>query len=257
MINSDFHVHTCYCDGKDTPENIVIEAISKGMKKIGFSGHSYMDFEGFGMSDEILKNYKAEINRLKQKYKSQIEIFLGIELDYFSEVNTDDFDYIIGSVHYVTCNNKKIAVDHNIECFENAVKECNNDVYELCEKYFEIVSDIINKTDANIIGHFDLVSKFNERKNFFDENNERYINAYKKALDILLKTGKPFEINTGAMSRGYKNFPYPSKKILEYISAHNGSVILSSDSHQKETLMYKFDECEKICKSLNLKIVEL
>lgn len=258
MFNSDFHIHTCYCDGKNTPEEIVIEAVSKGMKKIGFSGHSYIDFEDAPfMNPEKERNYKIEINRLKEKYKSQIKILLGIELDYFSDVDTSDYDYVIGSVHYVKCGEKIIAIDHTIQCFEDAIKECNNDVYEVCEKYFEIVSDIVNKTNADIIGHFDLVSKFNEGSKFLDENNKRYIDAYTKALDILLKTGKPFEINSGAISRGYRTFPYPSMNILKYIAEHKGKVILSSDSHQKDTIMYKFEESEKIAKSLGLEIVEL
>ena len=79
----------------------------------------------------------------------------------------------------------------------------------------------------------------------------------KKALDKLLATGKPFEINTGAMSRGYKTVPYPSKKNLQYIAAHDGKVILSSDSHRKETLMYNFKECEELANSLRIKIVTL
>lgn len=258
MILSDFHVHTCYCDGKDKPEDIVLEAISRGMKKIGFSSHSYVDFDdSISWPVANVEEYKNEINRLKQKYKSQIKILLGTEYDYFSDVNTDEYDYIIGSVHYITCGGKKIPIDHTIECFEQAIKECNGDVYEVCEKYFEIVSDVVNKTNANIIGHFDLVSKFNDGNRFFDEDNPRYVKAAEKALDVLLKTGRPFEINTGAMSRGYKKFPYPSKKILGYIAAHDGSVILSSDSHRKETLMYKFDECEELANSLGLKILTL
>ena len=66
-----------------------------------------------------------------------------------------------------------------------------------------------------------------------------------------------FEINSGAISRGYRTFPYPSMNILKYIAEHKGKVILSSDSHQKETIMYKFEESEKIAKSLGLEIVEL
>ena len=258
MILSDFHVHTCYCDGKDKPEDIVLEAISKGMKKIGFSGHSYVDFdESISWPAANSERYKLEINKLKQKYKSKIEILLGIELDYFSDVKTDDYDYIIGSVHYIKCGGKIIAIDHTIECFEQAIKYCGNDVYEVCEKYFDIVSDVVNKTNANIIGHFDLVSKFNDNNKFFDENNERYIKACEKALNALLQTKKPFEINTGAISRGYKKFPYPSKRILGYIASHGGKVILSSDSHKKETLMYGFKECEDLANSLGLEIITL
>ncbi len=258
MILSDFHMHTIYCDGSDTPENMVREAISRGMKKIGFSGHSYTSFDPHVcMTPENIDEYKSEINRLKIKYKSEIEILCGIEQDYFSDFPAENYDFVIGSLHYVTCDGEYIAVDHTFQHFEDAVKKFDNDVYSLTENYFATVADVVNKTGADIIGHFDLISKFNDGNKFFDENNPRYIKATEKALDVLLKTGKPFEINTGAMSRGYKKVPYPSKRILEYIAAHGGSVILSSDSHRKETLMYKFEECEKLANSLGLKIVTL
>ena len=115
----------------------------------------------------------------------------------------------------------------------------------------------MRKTNADIIGHFDLITKFNEGNRFFDEDNPRYISACNDALDSLLETGKPFEINTGAVSRGWRKSPYPSAKILEYIASHNGSVILSSDSHSKDTLMYKFAECEELAQNLGLRVVSI
>ncbi|MBQ9419568.1 MAG: histidinol-phosphatase [Synergistaceae bacterium] len=258
MILADFHVHTCYCDGKDTPEDIVVEAISRGMKKIGFSGHSYTSFDPHVcMSPDSTAQYKAEINRLKHKYESQIEILCGIEQDYYADFPAEGFDFVIGSLHYVTCGGEYIAVDHTFKHFEDAVEKFGGDVYSMLENYFSTVSNIVSKTGADIIGHFDLISKFNDGNKFFDENHERYIKATENALDTLLKTGKPFEINTGAISRGYKKDPYPSKQILKYIAENGGKVILSSDSHRKETLMYGFKECEELAKSLGLEIVTL
>ena len=259
MILKDFHVHTCYCDGKDTPEDIVLEAISRGMEKLGFSGHSYTPFdEEPCMSLNGTREYKREIKRLKRKYESQIKILLGTEQDYYSEMKTSDYDYVIGSVHYVKCGDEFGHIDHSPEMLADMIRKYfNSDPYAFAERYFFLVADVINRTHADIIGHFDLLTKFNEDGKFFDENNKRYISAANSALDTLLKTGKPFEINTGAISRGYRTFPYPGRSILEYIAEHNGSVILSSDSHQKETLMYKFDECEKLVNELGLKLITL
>ena len=66
--------------------------------------------------------------------------------------------------------------------------------------------------------------------------------AWQTAADRLLKTGKPFEINTGAISRGYRTEPYPAKDIRDYIRRNGGTLILSSDSHQKETIAYRFQD---------------
>ena len=62
MIFSDYHVHTAYCDGKSTPEEIVTSAIKKGMTHIGFSGHSYTFFdESYCMSKEATKEYISSV----------------------------------------------------------------------------------------------------------------------------------------------------------------------------------------------------
>lgn len=258
MILSDFHVHTFYCDGNDAPEDIVNEAIRRGMKRIGFSGHSYTEFdEEPCMSVENTRRYRAEIDRLKKIYGGKIEILCGTEQDYYSEMTTEGYDYVIGSVHYVMINGRYISVDHKPEVLAELIHECNDDPYEAAERYYALVSDVVNRTGADIIGHFDLITKFNENGEFFDEENPRYITACNNALDALLKTGRPFEINTGAISRGYRSSPYPSLRILKYIAEHNGSVILSSDAHSKDTLMFKFTECEELARSLGLKIVEL
>ena len=258
MISSDFHIHTCYCDGKDSPENIILQAISLGMKKLGFSGHAHTPFdEDACMSLENTEKYKREISRLKREYQSKIKIFCGVEQDYFSDTDASSYDFIIGSVHYVECGGEFLSVDDTPEILSRLIHKCNDDPYEVAAKYFALVSDVVNKTGANIIGHFDLLTKFNAGNKFFDEHNQRYKNAARSALDALLKTGRPFEINTGAIAKGYKNFPYPSREILEYISAHNGRVILSSDAHKKENLMYEFPKYEALAKSLGLKVIEL
>lgn len=253
MILSDFHVHTNFCDGKDSPEVIVNEAIRLGMKSLGFSGHSYTSFDTEPcMSPENTQRYKEEISRLKKKYSGKIEILCGTEQDYFSEMPTDDYDFVIGSVHYIEIDGRYFSVDHTPEVFENLIRLCNNDPYDLAERYYALVSEIVKKTGADIIGHFDLITKFNEGSKFFDENNPRYVMAANKALDALLKTGRPFEINTGAISRGWRKSPYPSERILSYIAEHGGSVILSSDAHSKESLMFKFNECEELVRKYDL-----
>ena len=258
MIRSDFHVHTFYCDGKDSPEDIVKEAIRLGMKRLGFSGHSYTAFDTeYCMSLDGTQSYMAEINGLKKEYSGQIEILCGIERDYYSDVETEGFDYVIGSVHYVDVDGEFLPIDDSPEAFTNLIHRCNDDPYDMAERYYALVADVVNKTNADIIGHFDLITKFNEGGKFFDEDNPRYVSACNDALDALLKTGKPFEINTGAISRGWRKTPYPSERILSYIASHNGSVILSSDSHDKATLMYKFAECEELARKFGLDVVEI
>ena len=244
MILKDFHTHTTYCDGKNTPEEMLLSAIEKGLTTYGFSGHGYTDFDlRYCMTLEKTELYKRDIRALKEKYKDKIEVLLGIELDVFSNYPTDDFDYVIGSAHYVTKNGVYRDIDENPEVFEAICREWfDGDYYAFAEYYFAQVERIFDVTKVDIIGHIDLITKFNEGNKYFDVKNPRYVKAYQKAIDKLVTFNKPFEINMGAISRGYRTEPYPALDILEYIKKKGGKLILSSDSHSKENVAYQYDK---------------
>ena len=185
MILEDYHLHTTFCDGADTPEQMVTAAIEKGIKRLGITTHSFTPFDTeCCISVEKIDEYKNEIARLKAKYKGEIEIFCGIEQDYYTTIEPDGYDYIIGSVHYVKKNGEYITVDLKKDLLIQKIKEhYNGDFYAFCEDYYKLISDIA-KTKADIIGHFDLITKLNGKGDLFDEKNERYINAAKKAAKI-------------------------------------------------------------------------
>lgn len=240
----DYHVHTTFSDGKNTPEEVVRAAIEKGMAEIGISDHSYTDFdESYCIKRDKIEEYKREIARLKAKYQGKIKILCGIEQDFYSEESTKDYDYAIGSVHYVKVGGKFYPIDESAEIFGEVCKNIfGGDYIAFAEEYFNTVSQLAERKDIDIIGHFDLIAKFNENNRCFDEKNERYVAAWKKAADKLLSTNKPFEINMGAISRGYKTEPYPSDAIRAYIKDKGGKFILSSDSHSAENICYYFDK---------------
>ncbi|MBQ2997311.1 MAG: histidinol-phosphatase [Oscillibacter sp.] len=242
---TDLHVHTTFSDGRNTPEEVVLAAIEKGMTRLGFSDHSYTFFdEDYCMPRERIEEYRACIAGLKERYSDRIEILCGIEQDIFSAESTEGYDYVIGSVHYIHVNGEYFSVDHTEEILLDAARRhFGGDLIALTEEYWRTVAQVAERTGADIIGHLDLISKFNEGGRLFDEADPRYVAAAKAAVDKLLLTGKPFEINTGAISRGYRSAPYPAGFLQEYIRARGGRFILSSDSHAAETLMYGFKNC--------------
>ena len=243
-IKADFHMHTSLCDGHNTAEEMVLSAVKKGFDAVGISGHSYTFFdESYCMSEESVRRYIADINSLKEKYKDRIAVFCGIEQDYYSAYPTDDFDYAIGSVHYIQCGGEYVPVDETPEILRRACEQYfGGDIYALCEAYYETVAGVAEKTNCNIIGHFDLITKFSEKAPLFDTKNPRYIKAWQNAADFLLSFDIPFEINTGAISRGYRSTPYPALDIIAYIRDNGGRLILSSDAHSKEDIGYGFED---------------
>lgn len=242
-IKADFHMHTVYCDGANTCEEMVLSAIERGFFAVGVSGHSYTFFdESYCMSAENVRRYIDDINSLKEKYRESIAVFCGIEQDFYSSFPTDEFDYVIGSVHYLRCGDEYVPVDETSEILRSACeKYFGGDIYALCETYYDAVSQVAEKTRCDIIGHFDLITKFIEKEPLFDTKNPRYIKAWRKAVDTLLPYHIPFEINTGAMSRGYRTSPYPAEDIIAYIRERGGRTILSSDAHSKESIGYHFN----------------
>lgn len=243
-MNKDLHMHTTYCDGRDTPDDMVQAAIKKGLSTVGLSSHSYTFFdESYCMQKEAVPRYLAECRYLRAKYFDQIHVLCGVEQDYRSDYPTDDFDYVIGSVHYVYVDGAYIPVDESPAILNYAIDaHFGGDVYALCEKYFETVADVVNKTGCDIIGHFDLIAKFNEKEKLFDERHPRYAAAWKKAVDRLVRYDVPFEINTGAVSRGYRSQPYPSGEMIAYIREKGGRFVLSSDAHRAEDIAFGFEK---------------
>ena len=250
----DYHIHTSFSDGANTPEEMIESAIEQGFSEIGISDHCYTDFdESYCIKKADLSRYHDEITRLKEKYSDKISIRCGIEQDYYSDSPTDPYDYVIGSLHYVKCGGKYLPVDESAATQKKTVEEYfGGDALAYCEEYYKTVSGVAEKTGCDIIGHFDLVSKYTEISDLIDVNSKRYKTAATDAADRLLASGKPFEINTGAISRGYRTSPYPSRQITDYLVSRGARFILSSDSHRKENVGFSFDEFRTLIPEANL-----
>ena len=246
MMLSSYHTHSVFSDGKNTLEEMVESAIEKGCAEIGFSDHAPMQFRcDWSARAEKIEIYKKEIEALKEKYKGKIKIFLGIEQDYFS-TPAEGYDYIIGSVHFVYKNGEYIPVDISADEVKSYIDRLyGGDVYGYCEDYFKLVKDIYKVTKCQIIGHLDLVTKFNERMPLIDINHPRYVKAVDEAVEELLKTPAIFEVNTGAISRGYRTTPYPDDRTMAKIAQSGKKFVITSDTHNKETVTFQFEEQQK------------
>ncbi len=255
MILSNFHAHTTFCDGTASAEDMVKAAIEKGLEAFGLSGHAYMGFEtDWCMTHAGTAGFKAEMDRLKRLYEEKLALYTGVEQDYYSTEPTEGFEYVIGSVHYIKKDGQYLLVDDCEEITVRDVKEhFGGDFYTYTTAYFNTIADIVPKTKPDFIGHFDLVTKFNEGGKLFDESDPRYLNPALEALAAITETHKLFEINTGAMYRVGRTAPYPSRTLLKALYERGGEIILSSDSHDGPSICHKFDEAGELAKSCGFK----
>jgi histidinol-phosphatase (PHP family) len=154
---------------------------------------------------------------------------------------------------------------------DEANKYYGGNMAEMAEDYYRQLGGIVSKTGCDIIGHFDLITKFNEKLpvQIVGTSDPRYMTAWMDAVDrifeetaalrhsghpnrletlgLLTAGDKPvFEINTGAMAKGYRTSPYPAPDQIRYIRNKGRILILSSDSHAAGTICSGFEEWDHL-----------
>ena len=92
-----------------------------------------------------------------------------------------------------------------------------------------------------MIGHVDLVRKFNLKHPFFDVTARWYREELVKTADAVAASGKIVEVNTGAIARGWQEDAYPSVEMRSLLRERGVKFILSSDAHAPETLDFAFE----------------
>lgn len=234
MARSSPHVHTQFCDGRSTAEEMVLSALEKSFVSLGFSSHARQDFNNFYAMDERREaDYIKEIRRLQQVYGNGIRIWMGIERDRLSIADRSLFEFVIGSSHYVVLpDGEKLPVDDSPKLLEAGIKKFfHGDGLTFAEEYFSLTGHYIRTFKPDIIGHFDLLTKHNRQNRLFDTEDPRYIKAATAAMDEALTGCRLMEVNVGGIARAGASSPYPGFPLLQYWRAIGGDVILSSDCH--------------------------
>ena len=243
MYKQNLHTHCTYCDGKNTIEQMVEKAIELRFDSIGISSHTRMPFTtDYPLPKVDFNDYKKEICALKQKYKGVIDIYAGLEFDLLSKVDLSGYDYLIGSVHYLQVGENFVGFDRSAQVVENIINDYfDGDGLAFAKKYYQTLATLPEKGNFDIVGHFDIITKSIEIKKLFDAEDKTYQNYALEALHALCEKIKVFEVNTGAMARGFRSIPYPMPFILKELKNIGGQITLSSDCHDKNFLDHAFD----------------
>ena len=258
---ANYHTHTTFCDGKNTPEEVILSAIEKGFSAIGFSGHGYTPYDlRYCMHDP--EAFKQAIPPLKEKYKKQIQVYMGTEEDAFAPVlNRSDYEYMIGSCHYFRVERPDASgydyypIDSGYGYFKKCLDLFDHDPIRLADAYYGAFVPYILKRKPDIIGHFDLITKFDEKETDMFLRNAEYEALAERYTKEALKADCIFEVNTGAISRGYRQTPYPSAQLLHVLKREGGRVMLSSDSHAADTIDCAFTETRQLLKDIGFQYV--
>ena len=227
-------------------------ALEAGLSTLGFSGHSMYPFSSdWHMAVEEHQAYCQEVRRLQAQYAGRIRIQLGFETDYIPGACLPSFaryrsfapDFLIGSVHYIGEESCLFAVDNTPEEFSAGIASAyGGSVEQAVGAYFSRQREMLAKGDFTIVGHLDLVRKYNGRLHLFDEGEGWYKREVEATARAVAKAGVIAEINTGGMVRAGLPTPYPGPYFLEKLQEAGVPVTLSSDAHSPEHIAAAFDQ---------------
>lgn len=251
-MKSNLHTHSTFCDGACSCEKMILAAIEKGFSSIGMSSHGYTDFDlRYCMKD--VDGYIKEVSGLKEKYKKDIQVYLGVEEDAFCLVDRERYDYIIGSSHYYLVNGEYYPIDSSPEHFDRCLAAFDHDALRMAEEYFTKFCAYIKTRKPDVVGHFDLITKYDEMGDSLFLRNADYNRIAERYAEKVAQSGCLVEVNTGAIARGYRRDPYPAQNLLHILKKYDCGLILSSDSHSTSTLDFGFDEARATLKDIGFK----
>ena len=227
-------------------------AIDRGFDEIGFSSHARLpDVEEGNLTPESAVAYAREIRALAARYADRISVRLGVEADYIPGDTTPEkaryahlgLDYLIGSIHWVVApDGAQVCVDWSPErLVADLAAHFGNDVEAYVRTYFAQEREMVAKFDFDVLGHPDLVRKFNDRLHSFDESAAWYQEELRLTADAIAASGKIVEVNTGAIARGWLDDAYPSPTFRALLRARGVRFLLGSDAHAAEQIDGAFD----------------
>jgi len=265
MLLEDWHTHNELCHhAKGTIEDYIKKAIKIKLGAIGISDHFPYEFlgnieripyEDYAITLPEIEKYLTTTEILKEKYKEDIIVRIGFEIDYFKNqepaLNTHltpvkkRLDFILGSIHILNFFNGEGAWGFDDSRFRKDYNYYGADkVYMF---YYQSLQKMVNsdKFDFDIIAHFDLPKKFND----IPTNKEVVDNEMMKTLEQIKKRDVTMEINTGGLRKDCKE-QYPSVQIIKEMYSLDIPVLLGSDAHKPGDIAWKFDKTIKMLKKI-------
>jgi histidinol-phosphatase (PHP family) len=232
-------------------------AFAAGFTDFGFSGHTYVPAENFGVKDEAA--FVAAVRALAKQYEGKMHIYAAMEHDYYFPVqNRAALDYIVGSVHEI--QDSATGRRYVIDALKSDLVRCKNEMFggdgaAMTRRFYALTAENALRCRPQIIGHFDLIVKNNALGDVFSEDSQAYRMAALEALHACAETDAVFEVNTGGMYRGYRNAPYPARFLLEELRTLGVPITLNADAHDTAGLTYAFAETRDFLRDVGFRSV--
>lgn len=242
---TNYHSHSLYCDGRANMENFIRFALSEGFTSYGFSSHAPLPFPtAWTMEWDCMDDYLTEFRRLKAKYAGQIELYIGLEIDYLNEESNPSvarfrelpLDYRIGSVHLLYNDKGEVVdVDVTADKFRKLVdEEFGGNLVRVVHLYYERLMRMVELGGFDVVGHADKMhyNAATYRPGLLDE--PWYDDLIQEYLDAIARRGYIVEVNT----KSYLELGtfYPNERYFPVLLEKGIRVQVNSDSHYPERI---------------------
>jgi histidinol-phosphatase (PHP family) len=236
-------------------EDFVRFAISKGVKKYGFSSHAPLPFlTKWTMLTDDFVDYEKEFHRLKEKYKNKIELYLGLEVDYIhecSDISNSFFsdkklDYTIGSIHYLDklSDNVYWSIDGAFRDFDEGLNQLfNGDIQAGTQRFFEISSLMVENGGFDIVGHADKITYHGMKYRNFTPTDKWFVKLMTNFLELIQRKNLILEINTKSLHEHGLTFPHQS--FFRLILEMGIPIQVNSDCHYPTNVICDFQDIYK------------
>lgn len=244
---TNYHSHCSYCDGRADMESFIRFAVSKGFTSYGFSSHAPLPFStNWTMEWEYMPFYIAEFQRLKAKYADQIELYIGLEIDYLNKESNPSIlrfqelplDYRIGSVHLLhDAQGEVVDIDTSPDKFAQMVhKHFNGDIVKVVHLYYESLMNMLHLGGFDIVGHADKMhyNASQMRATLLDE--PWYDELVKTYFREIATMGYQMEVNTKAFLD--TDVFFPNQRYFSYLHELGVKMQVNSDAHYPERINY-------------------
>lgn len=223
----NYHTHTKRCyHAIDNEEDYIKAAIKSGYTELGFSDHTPWHYDSsfhstMRMEEDKLDGYVQTLLILKEKYKNQISIKIGLECEYFEKymdwlkqvLHDYPIDYIILGNHYDDTDETGIYFGRPLtkqqltKYVDNCIKGIETGLY-------------------SYVAHPDL--------GYYNTDDEFYLQQMRRLCETAKAHNMPLEFNL----LGYKTHRhYPNETFFKLASEVGNKIIIGTDAHESDALL--------------------
>lgn len=244
----NYHTHTKRCyHAINTEEEYILAAIKSGYTELGFSDHSPWHYDSsfhstMRMEEDKLEGYVRTLKQLKEKYKNQISIKIGLECEYFEKympwlektIQEYELDYIILGNHYDETDETGIYFGQPLN-------------QQQLTKYVDSCIKGLRTGLYSYLAHPDL-AYYDIYDSFYTQEMTRLC-LEAKELDI------PLEFNLLGFSTHRQ---YPNEVFFKIVKKVGNKVIIGTDAHESSALLDLkiYNEAKSYLKRLGIEITE-